>query len=354
MFKILSIHGIETDGYNMWYRHEKKLHQKVFIVSNTVVAPTNKIIYVCDCCGCIHETILRTFNDRLCSKYNNYKYLCRACVSKKVYLTTFEKNERSIRFKELQEKTKSKNGTTPRQLISKNKTYGFIGLDQSTGSEIRNKMHETKDKNNSNTTYGTDAYFKRLATYKLFDNNKKESITLKQNTTKINNNTHPKQKYSRGEVFGFCNISELDRKKLAIKIDKILKQKDDKGLTKYHYANRSRIEKMKACGKLIKDSELSDFKLYKKRVWQATNLQNLKSLNNYHLRGRSDLNNSAYHLDHKYSIKFGFQNNIPIHIMGNILNLEMLPYKENTKKQDKCSIDILSLFELINNGYKSL
>lgn len=352
MFKILSIYGIKTDTYTMWYRYKKSNLMKIFIVGDTIVSPNAKIQYICDYCHCIHKTILRTFNDRFCKKYNSFKYLCKPCVDSRVYLSADEQKLRKMKFKEDQEKTKEKNGTRPKDLIKKHKKFGFVGRDQSKGSEIRNKMNNTKLKNDSNTNVGTEAYFKRLKTYLTFDDNKKLEISLKQNETKFMNGTHPKQKFLRGDSFGFCNMTESNRKKLSTKIDLILKTKDYMGITKYQHANRTRISRMKEQGKLINDLDLSDFKLYSKRVWQITNLQNLQSLDNYHLRGRSDINPNSHHLDHRYSIKAGFLNSIPVHIIGNIANLSMIPYKENAKKQDKCSIDIDSLVACIYNMSK--
>lgn len=94
-------------------------------------------------------------------------------------------------------------------------------------------------------------------------------------------------------------------------------------------------------------ADYEDFELYKYRVWECTNKQNIKSLDNYELRGRSDLSNSAHHLDHKYSMFQGFKDNIPPFIIGNICNLEMLYYFDNISKGKKCSItkeDLLSSF----------
>ena len=58
---------------------------------------------------------------------------------------------------------------------------------------------------------------------------------------------------------------------------------------------------------------------------------------------------NTYHLDHKFSIKEGFENNIPIHIIASIHNLEILKAKDNWNKTRKCSItleDLLSNFTI--------
>lgn len=74
--------------------------------------------------------------------------------------------------------------------------------------------------------------------------------------------------------------------------------------------------------------------------------QNLKSLSNIENRGSYLDGENAHHLDHKFSKKQGFLNNIPPHIIGSIHNLEMLPFRINCKKVDKCSITKEELFEL--------
>lgn len=96
-------------------------------------------------------------------------------------------------------------------------------------------------------------------------------------------------------------------------------------------------------GVQIADEYISDFILYKRVVWKYTNRQDLALLPNFEKRGRSDLKDDAYSLDHKFSIKQGFINNIPAHLIGSFKNLEMLPYDENRKKKDKCSIYLTEL-----------
>lgn len=89
---------------------------------------------------------------------------------------------------------------------------------------------------------------------------------------------------------------------------------------------------------------LSEYKKYRKKVINITNKQPIKNLPNYDKRGDYK-NMNAYHLDHKYSISEGFKNDISPEIIGNIKNLEFIPWRENLKKKNKCSITIN---ELIN------
>ena len=54
----------------------------------------------------------------------------------------------------------------------------------------------------------------------------------------------------------------------------------------------------------------------------------------------------AHHMDHKYSILRGYQNNISPFVIGNINNLEMLPWEDNLSKSRECSISKETLFEI--------
>ena len=86
------------------------------------------------------------------------------------------------------------------------------------------------------------------------------------------------------------------------------------------------------------------FKKYKNDVMKITNRQPINMLPNNEKRGVSGVY-GAYHLDHKYSILEGFKNNISPTIIGDIKNLEFIPWEENIKKRTKNSITIN---ELIN------
>lgn len=77
--------------------------------------------------------------------------------------------------------------------------------------------------------------------------------------------------------------------------------------------------------------EKSKYYNYSKLVWKHTNLSDLTLLYNYDNRG-----SKAYHLDHKISTKYGFENDIDYKIIGDINNLQMLPYKENLSKGSNC------------------
>jgi len=88
-------------------------------------------------------------------------------------------------------------------------------------------------------------------------------------------------------------------------------------------------------GLWVKESELSDYELYCREVDKVTKAQDLYTLTNYNKRGRGK---GFYNIDHKFSKIMGFKEGIPPYIIGNIINLEMLPSELNSSKNWKSSI----------------
>jgi hypothetical protein len=76
---------------------------------------------------------------------------------------------------------------------------------------------------------------------------------------------------------------------------------------------------------------LPAWKQYKIDVWRITNRQPLHLLENFNKRGVNG-QTGAYTLDHIISIKKGFIENISPEQIGNIENLQMLPWEENITK----------------------
>lgn len=76
---------------------------------------------------------------------------------------------------------------------------------------------------------------------------------------------------------------------------------------------------------------LPDWKKYKIDVWRITKQQPLHLLENFEKRGVNG-EEGAYTLDHIISLKKGFKENIAPEIIGNIKNLQMLPWEENITK----------------------
>ncbi len=81
---------------------------------------------------------------------------------------------------------------------------------------------------------------------------------------------------------------------------------------------------------MYRDS-LSAWKAYRIDVWRETNKQPLHLLENFTKRGVNG-QTGAYTLDHIISIKKGFKENRTPQEIGNINNLQMLPWEENITK----------------------
>lgn len=92
----------------------------------------------------------------------------------------------------------------------------------------------------------------------------------------------------------------------------------------------------------IEDKPFKD--LYNAEVNKYTR-KNSKNLIGREKQGRAGVA-GAYHLDHKFSVMEGFINNILPSIIGSQHNLEYIPWEENQKKNKKCSITLIELFDL--------
>ena len=103
----------------------------------------------------------------------------------------------------------------------------------------------------------------------------------------------------------------------------------------------------------IDDSIIDDFLSYKTVAINRTSTiyRNNKEIVNPNKlkRGKKE-----YHLDHIYSIKQGFLNNIPLSIITHPCNLHLIHYKENLIKQDSCWISKEDLLGNIINYTKDI
>lgn len=86
---------------------------------------------------------------------------------------------------------------------------------------------------------------------------------------------------------------------------------------------------------------LKKFDSYRRKVWAETKKQPLQELENFDKRARTN----GYHLDHIYSVKQGFINDVDPKIIGNICNLRMLKCEENISKRDRCDMTLEDLLE---------
>lgn len=93
---------------------------------------------------------------------------------------------------------------------------------------------------------------------------------------------------------------------------------------------------------------LPAFIKYKKLVWNTTYKQPIETLPNSDKRGLCGVE-GAYNLDHKFSVFEGFKQGIEPEIIGNIINLEFIPWEENLNKGVKCSITENELRDIYKN-----
>jgi len=78
-------------------------------------------------------------------------------------------------------------------------------------------------------------------------------------------------------------------------------------------------------------ASLPAWRKYKIDVWRITNQQPIETLRHFRKRGING-QTGAYTLDHIISIRKGFNKNIIPEEIGNISNLQMLPWEENITK----------------------
>jgi len=97
--------------------------------------------------------------------------------------------------------------------------------------------------------------------------------------------------------------------------------------SKIYYIIRKITKKYPKIKQKIKSIKNLEKKLYYAKVWEVTEEQPLRILENSDKRGWKD-----HHLDHIYPIAMGFHNNISPKKIGNIKNLRFIPYKENLRK----------------------
>lgn len=103
------------------------------------------------------------------------------------------------------------------------------------------------------------------------------------------------------------------------------------------------------CKKIkILTSKQENYILYKSKVRKITEYY-WKNKQKYFNPENLTRGKKLYHIDHEFSIKDGFENNIPPYIIGHWTNLQMLHYKDNIKKQDFSNIDMNFL---INRYFK--
>lgn len=120
---------------------------------------------------------------------------------------------------------------------------------------------------------------------------------------------------------------------------------DNFGVTNITQTEQYYINKRKN-GCFIPLVELTEFQIYKNNVISFTNF-NLKCFGDEKFgidweKERDFFNKHVYHI---FSIKDGYLKKIEPFIIGSIINLNLIPYKENLSKHDKSNMIICDLYE---------
>jgi hypothetical protein len=130
----------------------------------------------------------------------------------------------------------------------------------------------------------------------------------------------------------FCrntDVCESCRKTITTKGNTYGKANKGKKLYSMHGENHPRWNPNK-----------DEAKEYYKLVRHYTEKQPLHLLENFDKpRGLCGVE-GAYQLDHMVSIKYGFENNIPANVIGNLSNLRFIPWKENNEKRSNNQCEI--------------
>lgn len=110
--------------------------------------------------------------------------------------------------------------------------------------------------------------------------------------------------------------------------------------------NQTKVEK----GLILPPELKNEFHRYKSVVLYLTQKNKDKISKGYKtgLAGTED----AYHIDHIYSIKHGYQNKISPLIIGRIENLRMIPWRENVAKHSSSDISIEELYQKTNYTFE--
>jgi hypothetical protein len=195
--------------------------------------------------------------------------------------------------------------------------------------EYYDRWYDTWSKNNGNNEHVQ----KRIKTVidKYGDVANYKMVVLKNYKDKF------KFKYGVNHVFELESFKEERKRTLKRKYGSETFNNPDK-------TRKTRIEN----GTQINDIISEDFKKYKRIVVNRTNTiyRNNENIINPYGYKRS---RNGYHLDHIYSIKQGFLNNVPVEIITHPLNLKLVEGVVNLKKQDMCHINLRDLLHDIVN-----
>lgn len=177
----------------------------------------------------------------------------------------------------------------------------------------------------------------------------------------------PNKEYNK-----YCSqrCSMMDMKTLlgvenSSQLDSVKQKKKQSALEKYGVDNVSKSSKIKDIISVKKTEywetlfkNLTDNlnfvelnlteKEYYRLAWRVTNRTWRKYKTDIDPKG---IRGKQWHLDHKVSVKHGYINNISPLIIGDFVNLELIPTSKNTAKSYRCSISTNDLIKSYNDRY---
>lgn len=309
---------------------------------------------ICDSKGCKHKHRIETVTKTNLEKYGVENVSQLESIKKKKTVSVFahygvydylnsEQNKHNMYDENGVQKAQSKEAKEKRKktLLERYGTTDIFkinnGHEKALSKEGREKAKQTLLKNHGVTS-----------TWKL---QKTKDTIKKTNLEKYGETSYSKTdefkeklKNHNIEKYGVENYFNSEDYKIRSKEASLKKFNSE-----YYLSSELRKQREIESGHWISDEDRTEYELYRLNVWRITNKQDLESLEDFDKRGRIDLNSDAYHIDHKFSIREGFEENIPPEIIGSLKNLEMIPGRKNCSKNSKCSI---TKEELLNDPSK--
>ena len=198
----------------------------------------------------------------------------------------------------------------------------------------KNPMKNDDVKKNHLKSVNTDEYKKKISKALIGKNkgNKRPDVVEK------NKDKNFRKKISEGVKKSYKSNPNLK------------KQRSEIG-KKYGFGNQNTIEKLYESGKWTRPENKDEFQLYVENVRNLTNLNYqtfFSKIKNAKKRSRD------FHLDHKYTIREGYKNNIPVEVISHYKNLQIIDGRLNESKGGKSSIKLNELLTDIQNSSNQL
>jgi hypothetical protein len=175
-----------------------------------------------------------------------------------------------------------------------------------------------------------------------------EEIARKSAETMKNNGWYGSDKHKSLLPTYTQNVASK-RKRGSLISKSLLRIDDSTGKSVSRLAVEKQIQTKIDRGIYSHPSTKDEFELYRDEVRRLSEKNDLTILEGFSSRGRAGIP-GATHLDHIFSIKGGFMNNVPPEIIASICNLRFISYEENISKHDKCHIELNTLLELHKNS----